>query len=135
MENALSQIKIKENVFGVSFAPGNLEFHFGGMNTELYSNPEYHRVITPPNGGKAYWLLGNAQVFVGDFKVLGGLQTIICTNSLLTWGPRAQVIEIYKQIRGSEPDSRLKGLYKFPCTEEPKVKFSWDGQERWEYLR
>ena len=142
MDNALAQKQIEEKVFGVSFALGNPEFHFGGVNPELYTDPiEFHEVIRPSDSGKdfSYWLLGNARVYVGDSEKLANLQTIICTNTLSTWGPRTQVAKIYESIPGSEEAvlGNLKGLYKFPCAKAPKVELSWGKNEapyRWEYL-
>jgi hypothetical protein len=143
MDIALSQRQIKQKVFGVSFAPGKLEFHFGGTNAELYSNPvEFPKVIQLNDNGKVLsgWLLGNAQLYVGASKgpVLDGLNTTISTDSRLTWGPRAQVHKFYKRrIPGSQRVDRkgFEGYYEYPCTERPKVKFSWDNSKvHWEYV-
>ena len=92
MDIALSERQIKEKVFGVSFAPGRPEYHFGGTNAELYSQPiEFHEVIRSRDRPVlSDWLLGNARLYVGTL-VLNGLETIISTDSLLTWGPKAQV--------------------------------------------
>ena len=141
MDNALAQGQIKQRIFGVSFAPGKREFHFGGMNKKLYTNPiEYHEVIQLRDDKRQvlpYWALGNAQVYVGDLKVLDGLKTIISTDSLFTWGPRNKVDEFYKSIPGLQVKrgghNEPKGMYKFPCSSWPKVKLSWDDKEPWEY--
>ena len=139
VDNAVLQRQIKENVFGISFAPGNLEIHFGGTNEHLYTNPvEYHMVIQ----GQRYWILGNAQIYVGDEKgpFLEKLQTIIATDSLFTWGPRHQVDKFYSNLI---PTARkvvregFEGLYEFTCDTKPKVELSWGNDKeryRWEYL-
>jgi hypothetical protein len=155
MDIALSQRQIKQKVFGVSFAPGKPEYHFGGTNAELYSKPiEFHKVLQSRDRyGEPVlsdWLLGNAQLYVDASKnpVLNGLKTIISTDSLLTWGPRAQVEEIYKRILNSQKvnakafkeeegfkEEDVEGLYEFPCSSRLKVELSWDNQARWEYHR
>ena len=149
MDLALRGRQIEKKVFGVSFAPGKPEYHFGGTNTELYTKPiQFHQVLRPSLDRHAEpvltdWLLGNARVYVGDSgsPVLSGLETIISTDSLLTWGPRAEVEAIYGQIEGSQKfnDKGLKKegfdvFYEFPCSTKPKVKLSWDNEEPWPYL-
>lgn len=149
MDIALSERQIKEKVFGVSFAPGRPEYHFGGTNAELYSQPiEFHEVIR--SRGRhvlSDWLLGNARLYVGTL-VLNGLETIISTDSLLTWGPKAQVEKIYGRIQNSKKvnaedfkeekgfkEEDVEGLYEFPCSSMPKVELSWDNSKvRWEYV-
>lgn len=140
METALRQNKITHPLFGVSFALPNPEFHFGGTNAQLYTTPiQYHNVLPFQMGDRrpTYWLLGNGRIFLqekGEAKpVLDNLKTIIATDSMLTYGPSDEVDEIYKPIK-NELTRRADGTYEFPCGKGPKVKISWDGKKKWDYL-
>ncbi len=135
MDSALKQEQIKLPIFGVSFAPANSEFHFGGTNPKLYWSPlEDHKVIHFKDGDTepSYWLLGNAQLQANGKPISNNMQTIISTGFEFTFGPKAEVKKIYASIHGYR---RLKiGAYVFPCGSAPKVTLSWDDKEKWEFL-
>ncbi|KAF8330653.1 aspartic peptidase domain-containing protein [Amanita rubescens] len=135
MDTALNQEQIKLPIFGVSFAPANSEFHFGGTNPKLYWSPlEDHKVIHFKDSDRepSYWLLGNAQLQANGKLISNNMQTIVSTGFEFTFGPKAEVKKIYASIHGYR---RLEtGAYVFPCGSAPKVTLSWDDKEKWEFF-
>ena len=122
------QDAIKDNLFAFKLSTAGSFLDFGYTDSGLYSGAIEKHAVDMSSG---FWEITGASVSANGTRAaqIQPFSTIIDSGTTLTYGPPADVAQVYALIPNTSLFDATNGYYQFPCDQIPSVTFSWGGRD------
>ncbi|GAA5950932.1 hypothetical protein JCM3765_004632 [Sporobolomyces pararoseus] len=108
-------------------ADGPSELFLGGPNPDQY----YGRIEWHPVRKQAYYNITGDAFLNNNYVFEQPLNTIIDSGTTLIIAPPGDADKFWSQVPGASRWDQAEGYYIFPCSQVPKLSFSFDNGRKW----